>query len=160
MYDVWYLCFLHHFLKTLIPFRRWDAAVKGSVQIWPPWSLGWFQWFPINVFLASELLPMGCWPWRHHNSWLTWFCFHANWKVQIPPHDCQEVGFISSNQEVHGWPLWCRISCSKSPWWCFSPWGTFPSSGATKLGRWCSLGSLHSNCLAPRRKTDFYRFSI
>lgn len=27
--------------------------VKGWVQIWPPWSLGWFQLFPINVFLAS-----------------------------------------------------------------------------------------------------------
>ena len=150
-WELWCLISLlpSSFHEDTLPFRRWNAATKGSVQIWPPWSLDWFQWLPISVFLTFVLLPMGYWPWRHHNSQQTWFCFHASQRVQIPPHNCQELGFMSLKPRGPGRTTMAQVYWSRSPWWYFSTWGTFPSGRATGPEYWCSLDSFPFQLLGP-----------
>ena len=108
-------------------------------------------WIGFNDFpsVFFWLLPMGYWPWRHHNSQQTWFCFHASQRVQIPSHNCQELGFMGPKPRGPGWAMMAQVYCSRSPWWCFSTWGTFPSVRATGPEYWRSLGRLPFQLLGP-----------
>ena len=83
------------------------------------------------------------------NSQQTWFCFHASQRVQIPSHNCQELGFMGPKPRGPGWAMMAQVYCSRSPWWCFSTWGTFPSVRATGPEYWRSLGRLPFQLLGP-----------
>ena len=85
--------------------RRCDAGVRRSFWIWPPWSLGWFQLFPINVFLAS-VITYGLLALERPLFMANMILFPCHQKGQTPPPpNCQELGFMSPNQESSWWGL-------------------------------------------------------
>lgn len=103
-----------------------------------------------------KLLPMGYWPWRHRNSWLTQFCSHANQKAQIPPHNCQELGFMSPGQESSRLgPLWCKSIAAGDSGGVSLHGGPSPVVEPPGLGTGVPWAASHSNCLALHRETDF-----
>lgn len=98
----------------------------------------------------SKLLPMGRWPWRDHNSWLTWFCYQLS-----------RTGFWEPKPRAFlARPTLVQVYGRRSPWWWPSAWGTFSGGEATRPGHRRSLGSLLFQLFGPSQGNWFYRFSI
>lgn len=137
-------------------FRRWGAGERRSVQIRSPWSLGWFQLLPINVFLASVsyyLWAIGPGDTIVH-SWHGLFpCQSESANSPKQPSRTGCYGLKSRGFQLR--LLWCRSTLAGDPGGVLLLRGPFPRVEPPGLGTSTRWAASHSNCLALHRETDF-----